>query len=133
VGPALARTLDAIQATGTKARVAIIGPVPELPFSVPSCVAEARRLHRDEGSCATSPAGLPLARARPLEAALREVVAGHPVARVAFPTASLCTEARCVAIREGVMFYFDDDHLSVAGARALVPGWLDAAFPREGY
>ncbi len=130
VGPALTRTLDAIRATGTGAQVVVIGPVPELPFSVPNCVAEARQLHRDEAGCATSRADLPLARARPLEAELRRVVATRPFARAVFPTASLCAQDRCVAIRGPTMLYFDDDHLSVAGAQQLVPDWLDQTFAR---
>jgi hypothetical protein len=124
---ALTRTLDAIAATGTKARVVVLGPVPELTFSPSSCVAMARHLHRAEWRCWDAPAALPLARARPAEAKIAAAVAARPGVGVFYPTRRLCTETSCRTELGRRLIYFDDDHLSASGARQLVPGWLDAA------
>jgi peptidoglycan/LPS O-acetylase OafA/YrhL len=124
---ALRRTLAAIAATGTKAQVVILGPVPELTFAPPSCVAMARHLGRSERTCWDAPAALPLIRARPAEAAIARALAAAPGTRVYYPARRLCTEASCVTVLRHRLLYFDDDHLSASGARMLVPGWLDEA------
>jgi hypothetical protein len=124
---ALARTLAAIAATRTKAQVVVLGPVPELTFSPPECVAMARRLGRSEGRCWDAPATLPLVRARPAEAKIAAALAAHPGVRAFYPAQKLCTAESCVTALRHRLLYFDDDHLSASGARMLVPGWLDAA------
>ncbi|MDB5499456.1 MAG: acyltransferase 3 [Phenylobacterium sp.] len=124
---ALTRTLAAIAATGTKARVVVLGPVPELTFSPSSCVAMARHLHRAEWRCWDAPATLPLSRARPAEAAIARALAGAREVRTFSPSGRLCTETSCITVLRRRLLYFDDDHLSATGARMLVPGWLDAA------
>jgi peptidoglycan/LPS O-acetylase OafA/YrhL len=122
---ALTRTLDAIAATGTKARVVVLGPVPELTFSPSSCVAMARHLHRAEWRCWDAPATLPLSRARPAETAIARALAGAPGVGTFSPSGRLCSETSCVTVLRHRLLYFDDDHLSATGARMLVPGWLD--------
>jgi peptidoglycan/LPS O-acetylase OafA/YrhL len=124
----LERTLAAIeQAAGGRAKILLVGPVPELTFAPPECLAQARHLGWDERACRTAPAGPPLARARPAEAELRAALAPHPDVRVIYPAASLCNADVCTAAMDGRPIYFDDDHLSASGARRLVPGWMDAA------
>ena len=127
---ALTRTLAAIAGAGTKAQVVVLGPVPELTFSPSYCVATARHLHRAEWRCWDAPAALPLARARPAEAAIARALAGAPGVRTFSPSSRLCDETSCVTVLRHRLLYFDDDHLSATGARMLVPGWLDAAFSR---
>ncbi len=124
---ALLRTLDAIAATGTKARVVLLGPVPELTFSPPQCVAMARHLGRAEGSCWAAPATLPLIRTKGAEAKITTALAAWPGVKVFYPAHQLCTEVSCVTQLNRRLIYFDNDHLSASGARMLVPGWLDAA------
>ncbi len=124
---ALAGTLDAIAATGTKARVVVLGPVPELTFAPSYCVAVARHLRRAETGCWDAPAALPLARARPAEAKIAKALATRPEVGVFYPSRRLCTATSCIAELNHRLLYFDDDHLSASGSRMLVPGWLDAA------
>jgi peptidoglycan/LPS O-acetylase OafA/YrhL len=127
---ALARTLDAIAATGSKARVVVLGPVPELTFSPPSCVAMARHLGRRETRCWDAPAALPLMRARAAEAKIAAALAARPDVGVFYPARRLCTETSCITEVKRRLIYFDNDHLSASGARMLVPGWLDQALSR---
>ncbi|THD58662.1 acyltransferase family protein [Phenylobacterium sp.] len=124
---ALARTLAAIAASGTRAQVLVLGPVPELTFSPSYCVAMARHLGRSEWPCWDAPATLPLARARPAEAQIATALAAWPDVKVFYPSRRLCTQTSCLTVLKHRLIYFDDDHLSASGARMLVPGWLDAA------
>ena len=124
--PSFRATIDAVS-TRSKARIVIIGPVPELTFIPPQCVAQARHLHRPEPGCWSAPADLPLARARPAEAEIRQVLADRPNVRAAFPSADLCSATACLSAMDRRLIYFDDDHLSASGARRLVPTWLDRA------
>jgi peptidoglycan/LPS O-acetylase OafA/YrhL len=124
---ALGRTLKAIAATGTKARVVVLGPVPELTFSPSYCVAMARHLGRAETPCWDAPAALPLIRARAAEGRIAAALANHPEVGVFYPARRLCTETSCITEVNRRLIYFDNDHLSASGSRRLVPGWLDAA------
>jgi peptidoglycan/LPS O-acetylase OafA/YrhL len=124
---ALSRTLDAIAATGTKAQVVVLGPVPELTFSPPYCVAMARHLGRAETPCWDAPAALPLVRARAAEARIAAALATHAAVGVFYPARRLCTETSCITEVNRRLIYFDNDHLSASGSRKLVPGWLDQA------
>jgi peptidoglycan/LPS O-acetylase OafA/YrhL len=129
---AVTRTLAAIAATGTKARVVILGPVPELTFSPPYCVAMARHLGRSEAPCWDAPAKLPLIRARAAEAQIAAALASQPEVGVFYPARRLCTEASCITELNRRLIYFDNDHLSASGSRMLVPGWIDAALNSRG-
>jgi peptidoglycan/LPS O-acetylase OafA/YrhL len=132
LGEALSRTLAAIAATGTKARVVVLGPVPELTFSPSECVAMARHLGRAEWRCWDAPATLPLTRAKPAEAQIAAALAGAPDVGVVYPSRRLCTATSCLTEMNRRLIYFDDDHLSATGARMLVPGWLDQALRPPG-
>jgi peptidoglycan/LPS O-acetylase OafA/YrhL len=124
---ALTRTLAAIAASGAKAQIVVLGPVPELTFSPSYCVAMARRLGRSEWPCWDAPATLPLARARPAEARIAAALVAWPDVKVFYPSRRLCTDKTCITELRRRLIYFDDDHLSASGARMLVPGWLDTA------
>lgn len=39
--------------------------------------------------------------------------------KIVDPAGLLCTKEKCFASRDGVSYYFDDDHLSIAGARLI--------------
>jgi peptidoglycan/LPS O-acetylase OafA/YrhL len=133
LGQALGRTLDAIAATHTRARILIVGPVPELTFNPPDCLAQALVLGRGEQACRGAPAALPLVRARGAEAEIRKALGLHPGVMAVFPSERLCTASSCLTARGPTLLYFDDDHLSAAGARMLLPGWLDEAFSGPGF
>jgi hypothetical protein len=105
--------------------ILIMGPTPELTFTPPECVAQARHLGLKEEGCFRAPSELTLARLRPAEAEIRRVLAQRPVVRAIFPGDSLCHGATCVSALNGKLIYFDDDHLSASGAEKLVPGWMD--------
>ena len=124
---ALMRTLDAIAATGTHARVMVLGPVPELTFNPPECVATALHLGRRPWTCWDAPAHLPLIRARKAEAEIEKALADRPGVAVAWPARRLCTQTSCVTMLGRKLLYADDDHLSATGARMLVPAWMDEA------
>lgn len=124
---ALLDTIDAIKAANPRAGVLIVGPTPELTFTPPECLAQARHLGLREDGCFAAPSDLILARLRPTEAEIREVLAQRPAVRAVFPGDALCHGATCVSALDGKLIYFDDDHLSASGARRLVPGWMDRA------
>ena len=123
----LRATLDVIAASAPHAQILIIGPVPELTFLPPECLAQAIHLHGEPSICWSAPASLPLARARPAQAQIRAALADHSAVRAIFPADRLCSAETCRTALGGRLIYFDDDHLSASGARALVPGWLDEA------
>jgi peptidoglycan/LPS O-acetylase OafA/YrhL len=127
LGAALDHTLGAIEAGGGKARVVVIGPVPELPFSVPSCMGQARRFDLDMAHCRTAPAMGSLARADPAIQQIEAAVSRHPAVRAVFPSRQLCSAQACRTVQDGVLLYYDADHLSATGARKLVRAWLDTA------
>jgi peptidoglycan/LPS O-acetylase OafA/YrhL len=123
----LIETIAAIAAANPGARVLIMGPTPELIFTPPECLAQARHLHLKEEACLGAPSDLTLARLRPAEAEIRRVLTQRPAVRAVFPGDSLCHGATCVSAMGGRLIYFDDDHLSASGAEKLVPSWMDQA------
>lgn len=134
--PALSKvlldTVDAISAANPRAVVLIIGPTPELSFTPPECLAQARHLGLREAGCFSAPSDLILARLRPTEAEIREVLARRPAVRAVFPGDDLCRGATCVGALDDELIYFDDDHLAASGARRLVPGWMDRGLSDKG-
>ena len=124
---ALDRTFAAIEASGSKAQVVVIGPIPELPISPPDCVAQAKRFGLGQGHCERAPDADTLARADPAIGAILRAMARHPGPRLVLPSRDLCAGGSCKAVEDGDILYFDTDHLSASGARRLVPGWLDKA------
>lgn len=124
---ALLDTVDAITAANPHAAVLIIGPTPELTFTPPECLAQARHLGLREAGCFDAPSDLVLKRLRPAEAEIRDVLAQRPSVRAVFPRDDLCRGATCASALDGKLIYFDDDHLSASGARRLVPVWMDRA------
>lgn len=113
-------SLDAVvgrlQAVGK--RVLLVDPVPELPKPAEYYVFSSalRDLPLERGLAA--PLSHYEGRNAYVLAALGEIVAGRSVTRV--PTAALyCPDSRCRVLEDGTLLYFDDNHLSVAGARRL--------------
>lgn len=122
-----ARVAKSLAAAGK--RVVLVYPIPEYSHSVPLLLA---RLDLRDGDLET--AGMPRSdferQSRPLVRQL-DLIAGKGIFRIR-PADLLCDTARCRAAAAGRPLYFDDDHLSVAGARFIAPLFADvfAAAPR---
>ena len=48
-----------------------------------------------------------------------------PSVRVVDPADIFCDEINCAAVKDGVSWYFDDNHLSLEGASKIVPRLLE--------
>ena len=107
----LERTLSALDRTGV--RVIVLAPTPELVYPAPQCLSLGR------GSYCDVDRSLNDTLLADATAALEEVVARHPKARLIDATDFFCDTATCYAARGGDVLYFDDDHLSATGARRL--------------
>lgn len=97
--------------------VVLVYPIPEIGHKVPETLAK-YSLHGRP----IEPFGVPRAEFEHRNAELRTALDGlaerHGALRI-LPRSVLCDEALCHAIRAGVPLYYDDDHLSVAGAKEL--------------
>jgi hypothetical protein len=120
---ALKRSLDRLEALGVA--VIIIGSVPEPGFDVPRMIA----LSLYAGM--TAPQGLPRS-----EVAARAGVADELLARLAAERPSIdfipiwetfCDKQWCRIEQDGVIIYYDDDHLSYLGARTFAAPAIAAA------
>ena len=114
---ALARTIDRLTSVGK--RVWIVGPVPEIGVNVPKTLANAKRFGLDVD---IKPSRKQFdSRQRGTFEILDRVAAQHGATIVPVHE-ELCDQVACqVTSREGRPLYYDDDHLSYAGGRALVP------------
>ena len=104
-------------------RVVIIGPVPEVGFDVPGTLARGLWFHSPMQIAPSR--GAFLARQ---EFVLETFAALHR--EFAFdlvqPSETLCDAARCNIDEAGRPLYVDDNHLSVSGARLLIPQFRQA-------
>jgi peptidoglycan/LPS O-acetylase OafA/YrhL len=109
-------------------RVVLIYPSPE--YAVPVPVQLARAVHRGTPveDVGMSRAAFEAQRA-PVVRAL-DAIRTDPRIEKVDPAARLCDETRCRVASGGHALYFDDDHLSVEGARFVAPefqGWFPQA------
>lgn len=120
---ALERSLDRLEVLGVN--VIIIGSVPEPGFDVPRTVA----LSLYAGI--TAPQAVPRS-----EVATRAGAADAILAKIAAERTNVvfipildtfCNEEWCLVERDGVPFYYDDDHLSYLGARTVTAAAIAAA------
>ena len=115
---ALARTLDVAAAAG--ARVWIVTEVPDPGYDVPSLLA--RRLI--QGRSAEDVVGPTLTAHRQRGAAAHELftrLSQHYEIRLIDPASEFCASGSCRVHEGGEPLYRDDHHLSIRGARSLVP------------
>ncbi len=102
------RTLESLAAAGI--RVVAIRATPLPPFDVPTCLARALR-HQSSfpGRCA-----FPATPALSPEIFRAEQAGGHGIPGVGFidMTPSLCDDRTCPAMRDGMVVYRDDQHLT---------------------
>ncbi len=118
------RSLEELSAV---AKVMVVYPVPEAGWNVPRLIDEQRR----SGSALTPAfASVSSAGFRQRNAPVHELFDAYPgpLVRIRPETVFCDTDVpgRCVTHRNGVPLYYDDDHLSDAGARLLVAEILRA-------
>jgi peptidoglycan/LPS O-acetylase OafA/YrhL len=124
-----ADTLHGLLATLTRSgrRVVLVGQVPLPAPELVSCVTRARFQGADETHCE---AGQPEDLAR-IEQQVNEVFAQvtaslGPAVSIVRPYEHLCGQGRCAMRGEKGLYYLDDTHLSLVGARRLAPTFAHA-------
>jgi peptidoglycan/LPS O-acetylase OafA/YrhL len=117
-GPQYHNDFDRLIARLAKAgkQVTVLGPVPELPVSAEWLV------FRDEG--ARQPLGAYLQRQGAILEWLRGLQRSGRI-RLIEPANALCDETGCRAVIDGRAMYFDDNHLSMSGARRVLQRALE--------
>lgn len=106
--------------------VVLVYPVPEVGYHVPRTLARVMVRGSDLESF-TRPAGYYFYRQRHVFRAFDSLADGR-VSRV-FPHAMLIDGDRAIVQENGIPFYHDDDHLSLAGAKKLVPLFMGSLWP----
>lgn len=113
----LKRTVEALIGDGR--RVVLVGPVPEIGFTVPQVLARLAQEHRENMVVA------PLAEkfyAREAEVLpLFHALAEQKGVTTVFPHDFLCQSGRCAVRNNGIPLYRDEHHLSDYGAKKLEP------------
>jgi peptidoglycan/LPS O-acetylase OafA/YrhL len=113
----LKRTIAALRAGGKQ--VLLVGPVPEIGFTVPQVLARLAQEHRDN-VVVSPPAKNFYAREKDVLPLFRAAAARQGVSAV-FPHQYLCQTGRCAVRKNGVPLYRDEHHLSDYGAMKLEP------------
>lgn len=99
-------------------RVLLVDPVPELPKPAEYYVYAPAVREAAPGNALAGSTAYYERRNGYILAALGKISAERPVIRV--PTSDLyCLDGQCLARQDGATLYFDDNHLSVTGARRL--------------
>lgn len=112
----LARTVGALESSGKK--VVIVASIPEIGWPVPAVLAR-RALAQDMQSVAPQ-LGDYLQRQKFVLATFAELQR-QSGASVLYPHRILCATGRCEVALNGVPLYRDEHHLSVFGAKQLIP------------
>jgi peptidoglycan/LPS O-acetylase OafA/YrhL len=116
---ALSQTLDALLAAGKK--VTYLHDVPELGFDIRRC-SSFRPLSltsQDTKYCGVSREVFE-ARTESFKRMVNNLFAQRPEIKVIDLSDALCDKDRCYGSKDGVLFYIDDDHLSLRGATYVV-------------
>jgi peptidoglycan/LPS O-acetylase OafA/YrhL len=111
----LERSVSRLTAAGL--RVLVIGEIPELYFRAPACLAR-----RTPEQCALNRDAVDERRG-PVMARVRGATASAPAAILVDPIDSLCDDHLCYPIRDGIVMYFDSQHLTAHGAQSLFGVW----------
>ena len=110
----LLNTLAAI--SGQVKNVVIVLQVPELGFDPKSCVA---RPYRPLASACQLPRTDVLQRQKPYRAIVAEAAQRFANVQIYDPLDVFCDPATCHAVRGGVLYYRDPDHISLQGSQAV--------------
>ena len=115
----LANTLDALLAAGKK--VTFLHDVPELGFDIRSCFTFRPLVitHKAMDPCAVSKSDF-VARTKMHRAGVDQILSVRPEIKVIDLAEALCDDEWCFASKNGILFYIDDDHLSLRGAEYVV-------------
>ena len=108
--------------SGAGKRVVVIYPWPEFPYSVPAHLARSALRGQDLARLGMSRAEFDRQSSH-IVTMLDRMVDGTHILR-ADPARLLCRNTVCAEYANGRALYFDDDHLSVSGARYLAPVFL---------
>ncbi len=112
---ALLRTVQRLRATG--ARVVVVGPVPEIPYSVPSMMVRATHL----GHSLPDVSRPDFDRRQADVLAALSALTDMPDVVVVYPHRQLCSPSTCRASEGPHPLYRDDDHLSAYGSDLIAP------------
>jgi hypothetical protein len=123
----MAATVRALVAGGK--HVVLILPVPEIGFDVPQAVGLAMIRHSDPNAIRV-PRTAYLRRQARIRATLIQL-GRLPGVSLVDPAAFVCPDESCHAVRNGLVMYSDDDHLSRAAVRHYVMPSLLAAIGGE--
>ncbi len=118
---------------GRNIRLLLVLPTPIYPHSVPSCLAR-----RNESDCSVGRAQFERF-SQDIRDVFEKLARRHTNVRQWDPLLNLCNGARCPAVRDGVVLYRDNNHLSALGALSMkasfrreVWSWLVAPSPTSG-
>jgi peptidoglycan/LPS O-acetylase OafA/YrhL len=123
----LSRTLTAFRLLGSRA--IIIEDTPTAGEDVPACLMVAAWRDHPTARCDFSLDGAVHSAALHAE---RQALAGFPEDRLIDLDAALCPHGVCTAVRDSVVLYRDNRHLTAGAARRLAPA-LDASLAAAGW
>lgn len=113
------RLSDTLCTLAGKHAVAAVMPIPEIGIDVPRLMAR-EHMEGDALEVVTIPREEYRRRNKTPVAALNDAAQRCGVTLLD-PTPYLCDDTRCYGARDGEPYYTDDDHLSLRGAKLLVP------------
>ena len=115
----LANTLDALSAADKK--ITFLHDVPELEFDIRNCFTFRPMVmsNRVRMPCAVAKSDF-LARTEKHRAAVNQILSERPEIKAIDLAQALCDDQWCVGSKNDILFYMDDDHLSLRGAEYVV-------------
>jgi peptidoglycan/LPS O-acetylase OafA/YrhL len=116
----LFQTVDQLTTAGK--RVTIIGPTPEMPVHIPTVIV--KNAMRGLSTDLTIPRATFDERQKNIFVFLKKLEEREGV-RVIYPHRTLCNETVCFGSKNRLEYYYDDHHLSDAGAMLFAPEMTD--------
>ena len=113
----LGKTVEKLISSGK--RVVLIYPIPEVGYNVPPTLARLVLRGREPESF-THPLSSYMERQKPVFDILDGLGQSDQITRI-YPHKRLCNSTDCIVYANGKPLYYDDDHLSLAGADFLAP------------
>ena len=124
----LYRTIRKLKSMGR--RVVVVGPIPEVGYSVPAAQFIASRTGRDVNKIIAPTREEFIQRAKGVKEVLAEVKNNFGV-QILDPSILLCDHEKCNVVFEKNILYRDDDHLSVFGSN-YISAMFDEVFVGAG-
>ena len=102
-------------------KVTFLHDVPELGFDIRSCFTFRPLVitHRAMDPCAVRKSDF-VARTKMHRAGVDLILSERPEIKVIDLAQALCDDEWCFGSKDGILFYVDDDHLSLRGAKYVV-------------